>query len=122
MTMLRYALLILVVAQTGCAATPKIECSKDEKRNWHATNISTILKQVKYPAKAQRTKQEGRVVVTLSIGEDGSAKSSIKQSSGSPLLDAEALKIEEVKYTPPVCNGKKASMVVDVQINFEFHE
>lgn len=119
--MLRYALLILVVAQTGCAATPKIECSKDEKRNWHAAN-STMLKQVKYPAKAKRIKQEGKVIVALSINEDGNAKSSIKQSSGSPLLDAEALKIEEFKYTPPVCSGQKTSITMDVQINFEIHE
>lgn len=120
--MLRYILLILFVAQSGCAVTPKIECSKDEKRNWHDANISTILKQVKYPAKAKRIKQEGKVIVALSINEDGSAKSSIKQSSGSPLLDSEALRIEEIKYTPPVCSGQKTSMTVDVQINYELRE
>lgn len=122
MLMLRYVLLVLVVTQSGCATTQKIECSKDEKRNWHDANISAILKQVKYPAIAQRIKQEGTVVVALSINEDGSAKSSIQQSSGSPILDAEALKIEKVKYTPPFCSGQKAAMVVDVKINFEFRE
>ena len=120
--MLRYAFLVLVVAQAGCAATPMIECTNEEKRNWHATNISTILKHVKYPAKAKRIKQEGNVLVALSISEDGSAKSSIKQSSGSASLDAEALRIEEIKYSPPVCSGQKASMTVDIRINFKFHE
>lgn len=120
MPMLRYALLILVVAQTGCAATPKIECSEDEKRNWHAAN-STMLKQIKYPAKARQIKQEGKVIVALSINEDGSAKSSIKQSSGSPLLDAEALRIEEFKYTPPVCGGQKTSIAIEVPIVFKLH-
>lgn len=121
MLTLRYALLILVAAQAGCAATPKVDCSKEEKRNWHAAN-STMVKQIKYPAKAQRIKQEGKVIVALTINEDGSAKGSIKQSSGSPLLDAEALKIEEFKYTPPVCSGQKTSITMDVQIDFKLYE
>jgi protein TonB len=45
-----------------------------------------------YPAKARRLKQEGTVVVHLSIGADGAVTSArVAQSSGSPLLDAAAV-------------------------------
>lgn len=122
MAILRYALLILVIMPMGCATPSKMDCSKDEIKSWHIANGSTLAKQISYPPKAQRTQQYGKVVVALSVNEDGSADGAIKQSSGSPALDAEALKIAKANYTSPVCSGQKTSMTVDILINFDIRE
>lgn len=120
MTLLRYLSIIPIVAHMGCATPPRTECSNDDVRNWVNANASTIGKQLGFPTKARREKQEGKVIVAVSVNEDGSVKDvSIKQSSGFSLLDTEALKVAKAKYSSPVCSGQTVPMTADIPIYFK---
>lgn len=120
MTIIRHTLTAITILLAGCATPQKFQCTKDELLNWHAANAATIRRQISYPLVARRAQREGRVIVNMSIAEDGSVQNAaIKQSSGFPALDAEALMIAKAKYSSPICGGQATSITVNIPVEFK---
>jgi TonB family protein len=119
MTYFRVGFIILPALLAGCATVPSVQCSEKEINAWLIENGKVIHSQVRYPASARRFSQEGKTIVSLSINEDGTVKeAAIKQSSGWPALDAEALKLKNAKFSAPICSGQNVSMVASMPMVF----
>lgn len=67
-----------------------------------------IAKNMKYPAVAQKEKQQGRVIVGFIVEKDGSITNAKIEQSVSPLLDAEALRLVKAMptWTPAEVKGE----------------
>ncbi|MFQ3597775.1 MAG: TonB family protein [Chloroherpetonaceae bacterium] len=83
--------------------------------------IAAIQKAVKYPETAINLKIEGKVVVRVFVGRDGSPLRMEVMKSAHELLDEEALRVlsENAKFTPAVVNGQNAIGVITVPITFK---
>jgi TonB family protein len=83
--------------------------------------IAAIQKAVKYPETAVNLKIEGKVVVRVFVGRDGSPLRMDVMKSAHELLDEEALRVlsENAKFTPAVVNGQTAIGVITVPITFK---
>ncbi len=83
--------------------------------------IAAIQKAVKYPETAVNLKIEGKVVVRVFVGRDGSPLRMDVIKSAHELLDEEALRVlsENAKFTPAVVNGQNAIGVITVPITFK---
>ncbi len=83
--------------------------------------IAAIQKAVKYPETAVNLKIEGKVVVRVFVGRDGSPLRMDVMKSAHELLDEEALRVlsENAKFTPAVVNGQNAIGVITVPITFK---
>ncbi len=83
--------------------------------------ITAIQKAVKYPETAVNLKIEGKVVVRVFVGRDGSPLRMDVMKSAHELLDEEALRVlsENAKFTPAVVNGQNAIGVITVPITFK---
>ncbi len=83
--------------------------------------IAAIQKAVKYPETALNLKIEGKVVVRVFVGRDGSPLRMDVMKSAHELLDEEALRVlsENAKFTPAVVNGQNAIGVITVPITFK---
>ncbi len=83
--------------------------------------IAAIQKAVKYPETAVNLKIEGKVVVRVFVGRDGSPLRMEIMKSAHELLDEEALRVlsENAKFTPAVVNGQNAIGVITVPITFK---
>lgn len=66
-------------------------------------------------------KIEGKVVVRVFVGRDGSPLRMEIMKSAHELLDEEALRVlsENAKFTPAVVNGQNAIGVITVPITFK---
>ena len=67
-----------------------------------------IAKNMKYPAEAQKEKQQGRVIVSFMVEKDGSITNAKIEQSVSPTLDAEALRLVKAMpaWTPAEAKGE----------------
>jgi protein TonB len=75
-----------------------------------------------YPEEAQRTGEEGTVIVLLTIGPDGVNDVRIWESSGYPALDREALRAaKESTYSVPEVNGEPATETYRVIYTFSIN-
>jgi protein TonB len=75
-----------------------------------------------YPEEAQRTGEEGTVIVLLTIGPDGVSDVRIWESSGYPALDREALRAaKESTYSVPEVNGEPATETYRVIYTFSIN-
>ncbi len=83
--------------------------------------IAAIQKAIKYPETAINLKIEGKVVVRVFVGRDGSPLRMDVMKSAHELLDEEALRVlsENAKFTPAVVNGQNAIGVITVPITFK---
>jgi TonB family protein len=83
--------------------------------------IAAIQKAIKYPETAVNLKIEGKVVVRVFVGRDGSPLRMEIMKSAHELLDEEALRVlsENAKFTPAVVNGQNAIGVITVPITFK---
>ncbi|MFN3639138.1 MAG: TonB family protein [Chloroherpetonaceae bacterium] len=83
--------------------------------------ITAIQRAVKYPETAINLKIEGKVVVRVFVGRDGSPLRMDVIKSAHELLDEEALRVlsENAKFTPAVVNGQNAIGVITVPITFK---
>lgn len=83
--------------------------------------IAAIQKAVRYPETAINLKIEGKVVVRVFVGRDGSPLRMDVMKSAHELLDEEALRVlsENAKFSPAVVNGQNAIGVITVPITFK---
>ncbi len=83
--------------------------------------IAAIQKAIRYPETALNLKIEGKVVVRVFVGRDGSPLRMEIIKSAHELLDEEALRVisENAKFTPAVVNGKNAIGVITIPITFK---
>lgn len=83
--------------------------------------IAAIQKAIRYPETAINLKIEGKVVVRVFVGRDGSPLRMDVMKSAHELLDEEALRVlsENAKFTPAVVNGQNAIGVITVPITFK---
>ena len=73
-----------------------------------------------YPALSRRLGEQGKVVIRVFIGADGSAtRAEIRSSSGYERLDQTALQtVQRWRYVPGKRNGVPEAMWFNVPINF----
>lgn len=83
--------------------------------------IAAIQKAIKYPETAINLKIEGKVVVRVFVGRDGSPLRMDVVKSAHELLNEEALRVisEHAKFTPAVVNGQNTIGVITVPITFK---
>ncbi|MDW8436421.1 MAG: TonB family protein [Chloroherpetonaceae bacterium] len=83
--------------------------------------IAAIQKAIRYPETAVNLKIEGKVVVRVFVGRDGSPLRMEIMKSAHELLDEEALRVisENAKFTPAVVNGQNAIGVITIPITFK---
>jgi len=75
---------------------------------------------LQYPPEARRAKVEGRVVVRLKVSSNGVPELvRIYSSSGSKLLDGEALRaVSQARFVPGRVDEKSTEMKINVPVNF----
>lgn len=95
------------------AASAKIELPSSEADYLHNPKAP-------YPLLSQRRNEQGRVLVEVLIGVDGTAqRAQIKESSGYPRLDQQALAtVLSWRYVPGKRGGVPQPMTYTVPINF----
>lgn len=83
--------------------------------------IAAIQKAIRYPETAVNLKIEGKVVVRVFVGRDGSPLRMEIMKSAHELLNEEALRVisENAKFTPAVVNGQNAIGVITIPITFK---
>jgi protein TonB len=74
-----------------------------------------------YPAEARRLKQEGRVLLSVSVTAEGRVgAAAIKQSSGFPLLDDAALRgVQNWRFRAASVGGLRVASDVEIPIRFQ---
>jgi TonB family protein len=110
-----------LVIISGCATTPKTQCSEQEVYEWLKSNYKEIRRNVHYPQSARRKDMEGEVVILLSIKSNGSVEDiTVLEPENFNVLAGAAVKgILRGKYSPPICGGTKTSLTVKTRIVFE---
>lgn len=81
-----------------------------------------LSKNIKYPASAQRDKNEGRVIVQFVVAEDGSiVDTEVVKAVGDESLNAEALRViqEMPNWTPGQQGGKPVNVKYTLPVNFK---
>ncbi len=93
---------------------PQFEGSTDGLKKWITQNMS-------YPQEALQNKEEGRVVVSFIIMEDGSVTQPKVTKGISQSLDAEALRLVSLmpKWIPASQEGKPCSIEYSLPIRFK---
>lgn len=83
-----------------------------------------IGKNLRYPAKAQQEKIQGRVIASFIVEKDGSISEPTIMRSVSPELDAEAIRLLSTmpKWTPGTQGGKEVRVRYTVPIHFRLDE
>ena len=83
-----------------------------------------IGKNLRYPAKAQQEKIQGRVIASFIVERDGSISEPTIMRSVSPELDAEAIRLLSTmpKWTPGTQGGKEVRVRYTVPIHFRLDE
>ena len=79
-----------------------------------------LVKNIKYPAEAEKAGIVGRVIATFVVEKDGSVSNAKVVKSVHPALDAEALRLIKgmPKWTPGKQNGEAVSVKFTVPISF----
>jgi protein TonB len=71
-----------------------------------------------YPELAKRARVQGRVILVVTVDEEGNV-SDIRVSSGHPLLDEAALTaVRQWKYSPTLLNGEPVPVIATVTVIF----
>jgi protein TonB len=81
---------------------------------------SKLIRRVEpvYPELAKRARVQGRVVLVVTVDEEGNV-SDIKVSAGHPLLDEAALTaVRQWKYSPTLLNGEPVPVIATVTVIF----
>jgi TonB family protein len=83
---------------------------------------SKIIRRVEpvYPELAKRARVQGRVVLLVTVDEEGSV-AEIKVTNGHPLLDEAAVTaVRQWKYSPTLLNGEPVPVIATVTVTFSF--
>ena len=85
-----------------------------------AAMLEYLMKNVKYPADAEKQKIEGRVIATFIVETDGTISNIEVVKPMFPSLDAEAVRVLSgmPKWTPGRQNGKEVRVKYTVPISF----
>lgn len=85
--------------------------------------MTFMMKNMKYPADAQKNKVQGRVMLTFIVNKDGSLKDIKVVRSVYPSLDEEAIRVVKAmpKWTPGKQNGKPVNVRFTVPIVFRLN-
>ena len=81
---------------------------------------SKLIRRVEpvYPELAKRARVQGRVILVVTVDEEGNV-SDIRVSSGHPLLDEAALTaVRQWKYSPTLLNGEPVPVIATVTVIF----
>jgi protein TonB len=81
---------------------------------------SKLIRRVEpvYPELAKRARVQGKVVLVVTVDEEGSV-SDIRVTSGHPLLDEAALTaVRQWKYSPTLLNGEPVPVIATVTVIF----
>lgn len=83
--------------------------------------VKWLTANLRYPASAQKSKQEGKVVVTFIVNEDGSTADIKVAKPSAPALNTEALRVMNAmpKWKPGLDNGKPCRTIMAVPIIFK---
>lgn len=79
-----------------------------------------LARSIKYPVIAQEKKQQGRVIIQMVIGQDGSISNAKVLSSVSPSLDTEAMRVVSnmPKWEPGLQRGQAVAVEYTLPITF----
>lgn len=82
--------------------------------------MNYLARNIKYPARAQESKKQGRVIVQIVIDKEGNVTDPRVVNSVSPLLDAEAIRVVSnmPKWEPGMQRGQKVSVKYTLPIVF----
>jgi len=83
---------------------------------------SKLIRRVEpvYPELAKRARVQGRVVLVVTVDEEGSV-AEIKVTNGHPLLDEAAVTaVRQWKYSPTLLNGEPVPVIATVTVTFSF--
>jgi TonB family protein len=83
---------------------------------------SKLIKRVEpvYPELAKRARVEGRVVLVVTVDEEGSV-AEIKVRNGHPLLyEAAVTAVRQWKYSPTLLNGEPVPVITTVTVTFSY--
>jgi protein TonB len=83
---------------------------------------SKLIRKVEpvYPELAKRARVQGKVVLVVTVDEEGSV-ADINIASGHPLLDEAAVTaVRQWKYSPTLLNGEPVSVIATVTVTFSF--
>ncbi|WP_294630983.1 M56 family metallopeptidase [uncultured Bacteroides sp.] len=83
-----------------------------------------LAKNVKYPVKAQQNKEQGKVVVQMIVGKDGSISNVKILHSVTPALDAEAIRVVSCmpKWEPGLQRGQAVAVEYTLPIVFRLEQ
>lgn len=84
-----------------------------------ATNLSSIKSSMRYPEIARLTGKEGRVVVRLLIGKDGSVEKIGKISGPDEFHDEVSEKVMSLRFTPALQKNEAVKCWVSVPFSFK---
>ncbi|MDE7376472.1 MAG: M56 family metallopeptidase [Muribaculaceae bacterium] len=114
------------IAENTSEATPKSEIVDEpeqmaEPEGGQSGLMFFLSQNVKYPEEAVKAGEEGKVVVSFVIGEDGSISDAEIKTSVSPSLDAEALRVVGLMpaWTPARSGGKAVATHYALPITFK---
>lgn len=81
-------------------------------------NLSSVMKQVRYPGEAKEEGIEGKVLIEILVNEEGDVEKTGK-ITGPIIFYTEVLNIvSELKFTPGKVNGYPAKVWVRLPFNF----
>ena len=83
--------------------------------------MAYLGKNIKYPTIAQKNKEQGRVILQMIVGKDGSISNIKVLRSISPLLDAEAIRVVSTmpKWEPGQQGGQAIAVEYTLPIVFK---
>ena len=86
-----------------------------------AALMQYLAKNIKYPTIAQKNKEQGRVILQMIVGKDGSISNIKVLRSISPLLDAEAIRVVSTmpKWEPGQQGGQAIAVEYTLPIVFK---
>ena len=81
---------------------------------------SKLIRRVEptYPELAKRARVQGKVVLVVTVDEEGNV-TDIRVTSGHPLLDEAAVSaVKQWKYSPTLLNGEPVPVIANVTVFF----
>lgn len=80
-----------------------------------------LTRNLRYPVQAQKSKIQGKVVVSFIVNKDGSIASPKVVSSANPLLDREALRVIRMmpRWKPGTEKGRACRTMIAIPVNFK---